>query len=519
MSLNRQTAKTLFRTLDKYEAQKKMVLRAIDPVSPTLEASLGKNRANLDETYLDLVHHFKEYKRDINQNGDVLNQVETDGSYKYEHNDAWMETLENAYYDIAEKSDLKLAAAVTPASDTSKSEKKLQEEAQSKQLFKQIDSLTCQITSLTGGITASIDKIAAEVRTMGDGAESPSKVQFLRQDLQAQSGRIKDKLYTLVSQLCGLLSDSECLEKKSMRDEFVKREQSRIDNLLMQLSNKVKEPPVPSSTTSVLTDSSSNNKNLYLKKTDPPTWDGDVVNFAEFVRKWKNQVSAAKLPEEQELDRLRECIPSQASKSLFGESTMIGAWKVLEELYGDKDIIANLLKSQLKNIKAKSKVPHDVVIEIVTEVKNIVLRLKALDMEEMLHVDNEFLGAVYRALPDTFKSKWLDFDKSVYRSKWAGFTKFMDVARDQALQNKVLLSSYDQPANTDACRKCNEVHGSKKCPVANINSSKVKADSSNSDKQDRVRKAKSDCGICPLCRNFHTFNNRKENMQWPSDRL
>ena len=74
---------------------------------------------------------------------------------------------------------------------------------------------------------------------------------------------------------------------------------------------------------------------MYLKKTDPPTWDGDVVNFAEFVRKWKNQVSAAKLPEEQELDRLRDCIPSQASISLFGESTIKGAWKVLEELYGD----------------------------------------------------------------------------------------------------------------------------------------------------------------------------------------
>ena len=36
---------------------------------------------------------------------------------------------------------------------------------------------------------------------------------------------------------------------------------------------------------------------------------------------------------------------------------------------------------------------------MVTDVNNIVLRLKALDMENMLHVDNEFLSAVSECCP------------------------------------------------------------------------------------------------------------------------
>ena len=71
------------------------------------------------------------------------------------------------------------------------------------------------------------------------------------------------------------------------------------------------------------------------------------------MRKWKAQVTPANLPPESELDRLRENIPPQASKTLFGEKSMANAWKILENLYGDKDLIANKLKSQLKNINVQ----------------------------------------------------------------------------------------------------------------------------------------------------------------------
>ena len=85
----------------------------------------------------------------------------------------------------------------------------------------------------------------------------------------------------------------------------------------------------------------------FLKKTEPPKWNGDPVDFADFVRKWKSLVSPANQPAQAELDRLRENVPAQASKALFGECEMSKAWKILENLYGDKNIIANILKQQL----------------------------------------------------------------------------------------------------------------------------------------------------------------------------
>ena len=133
------------------------------------------------------------------------------------------------------------------------------------------------------------------------------------------------------------------------------------------------------------------------------------------------------MPPESELDRLRDSIPVQASKALYGENSMDNAWKILEGLYGDPDLIANKLKAQLKSIKGRGRTDCDVVIDLVTDVNNIILRLKAIKMEEVLHVDGEFLSAIYRVLPSQFQTKWLDYDKDPYRSKWAAFVKFLEV--------------------------------------------------------------------------------------------
>ena len=46
-------------------------------------------------------------------------------------------------------------------------------------------------------------------------------------------------------------------------------------------------------------------------------------------------------------------------------------------MYGDKDLIANMLKTQLKNISVKGKIDYEIVIDLVTDVNNIILRLKS----------------------------------------------------------------------------------------------------------------------------------------------
>ena len=67
----------------------------------------------------------------------------------------------------------------------------------------------------------------------------------------------------------------------------------------------------------------------------------------------------------------------------------------------------------------KGKPDYDIVIDFVTDVKNIVLRLQSLNGEQMLHNDSEFMAAIFRVLPATSQVRWLDFEKSAHSSKWS----------------------------------------------------------------------------------------------------
>ena len=427
-TMSRQTAKNLQKTISEFENLTEMVARAVHPTTPSLVKTHPKNHEKLDEIFLVLCYNWKLFKKDLGLSDSDFNKVDEEGAPVIEFNDEWMKNSKEEYYVLIEKSEEKLTvAAVAPASpaakDTQEEKFQIEAEQKAKQEKKLSESLSNQLGILNEGITASIDRILTEVRNMVDGEESPTTVQFLRLDLQSLADKIDGPMNNILTQYIGHLSDSETEEKENMRTTFSKKEKLRIDQLLLKLAKKVKEPtPAVQPSGS---HSGDRKEQVFLKKTDPPKWDGDPITFADFVRKWKSQVSKANLPPENELDRLRESIPAQASKALFGESVMAKAWKILENLYGDKDLIANMLKTQLKNIKAKGKVDYDVVIEMVTDVNNIVLRLKALDMENMLHVDNEFLSAVYRVLPSNTQSKWLEFDKSCFTSNWAGFMKFL----------------------------------------------------------------------------------------------
>ena len=80
-----------------------------------------------------------------------------------------------------------------------------------------------------------------------------------------------------------------------------------------------------------------------------------------------------------ELEHLKDSIPAaQASKALYGETSMDGAWGVLNS---NPDLRANKSKLQLKNIKPRGKGDQAVVINLATEVNNAVLRLKSLSLK------------------------------------------------------------------------------------------------------------------------------------------
>ena len=445
--MNRMSAKNFLKTMDKYEALVKMVERAVKPSNPSLVKGLQKNKEKLDDAFLDMVHDWKTFKRDLNISDEVFNGLDTDGSAAYEHNDAWMSSMEEAYYVLEEKADNKLneinSAKETPQGhDGNKLETDSRaSQAQERRLK---DSMANQILLCSDSITSSVGKIHAEVAGMIDGQESAVRVQSLLSLLNTFDEKIDNTYNSLVNQYMGYLDETEINEKEALRSAFTKTEKARISSLLIALPKKIKDSSAAQAASSPCASSFGLKEQTYLKKTEPPVWEGDPILFADFKRKWLSQVTPARLPAESELDRLRENIPQQAAKALFGEKEMSKAWKILENLYGDKDLIANELKLQLKTIKVQAKHDYDVVIELVTDINNIVLRLKAIDMEQVLHTDCEFLSAVFRALPSKFQDKWLDYDKGLYSSKWAALMSFLEVSRDQALQTKVMFCSFEQ---------------------------------------------------------------------------
>ena len=358
-----------------------MVKKAVDPVKPTLVRTHPKNRDNLDDQFLELCNDWSVFKADLGLSDEEFNLVDDDVP-KCQYNDSWMEDIKEKYFELIEKSEEKLmgASATAPKVIDSESKASVEKEMKLVQEKKLVDALSNQVDGLTRSITNSVDRILSEVQKMEDGCEGVAKVQSLKSDLHAIEDKIDVTFGNLFIQFASLLDSHEADEKDNMRKDFINTEKTRIDTMFVMLSMKVKEA-VPA--TGASHQSGDKKEQVFLKKIDPPKFKGDPVDFADFMRKWKSQVSKANLPPEAELDRLRENVPGQAAKALYGESDMAKAWKILESLYGDKDLIANILKTQLKNIKVKGKHDYDIVIDLVTDINNIVLRLKSIGMESI----------------------------------------------------------------------------------------------------------------------------------------
>ena len=120
--------------------------------------------------------------------------------------------------------------------------------------------------------------------------------------------------------------------------------------------------------------------------------------------------------------------------------------------------------------------------------------------------DSEFLSAVYAALPDRHRVRWLDYEKG--SDHWASMLLFLDKAYEQLNQELALLAVYKEDKRKDV-----------KAAGVSVGS----ADSSDSatvrdDVKEAKRRAREVCGKCCVCNQQHSWQ-RKDGSWWPSDRL
>ena len=336
-----------------------------------------------------------------------------------------------------------------------------------------------QIEAEVSQIEKSVKSLEIEVKDISLGSLKPNKAAAFISKIGDISHRLTVGVEEKFLKCLPFLAEDEATLKNKLFISTLSENRAKLGKVAEMIEEKREMVSVGSlGVSTVSTDVvQPKSDHSYLKRVDPPKFEGDMVTYPDFKRKWKATVGNANLSAESELDRLKDNVPSSAAKTLFGEVSMEGAWKILDKMYGNKTLIANKLKSQLKNVKGTGKEDHDVVINLAIEVKIIQKRLKELGLEQMLNFDDEFLSAVFRALPFNERREWLKFDKSCYSCEWLAMVDFLELAREEATSTKVLLSSYSEHSDSKiTCRGCGKMgHKRAECPSSSAHIQSVKA--------------------------------------------
>ena len=364
-------------------------------------------------------------------------------------------------------------------------------------------------------IDTAVTRLETEINGITDGKMSASMVTDYKENINRLSLMINQDLKNLVHSKLSMSGESSKPEysNENIRQTINKRSfdwKLKLNELYLNLAKKSEVKITEEAKFSLSPDATADmstpmtvprrNEQVFLEKTKPPRFDGSELEFPEFQRKWKAQVNKAGLPEETELDKLRDSLPKQGKDMLYGVTTLEEAWKILGHRFGNKDLISKKLKEQLKNIACEGKNDPERLMDLKIKVRNIVNRLETMKLEAALQYDPEFLSAIYNALPERYKMDWLKVANS--DDQWSDMLTFLDNTYERALKELTLLS---------------HVSGASK----KVKSNAVDVSKDNND-GGLYLKAKDAAGKCSICKGFHTFKKaqgKDAGKMWPSDRF
>ena len=482
----------------------------------------------IDTAFFKFDEEFRLYKAEVikkESNTDAaFNAIVTDqGVTKpvYYYNDNWYEVELKRYMDtkdlLQDELDLLEDAAVSDQNS----------------IAVDIEFAVQEIKMEFEQIEAAVTKLDKDIKEFEDSTMMISVAQGYKELIASYKHSIDTDLKEKVMAKLNIAKDSvdPDYSNANLRTKFMtfcKTNKESLDRNLIELVKKmmpeVVTPLTENKVDHIIGDASSDRQNLamgrspreqvYLEKTKPPKFNGDELEFPEFKRKWASQVSKAYLPEETELDKLRDAVPKEAKDQLYGVTSLTVAWEILVKRYGDKLLISKKLKSQLKGIQCVGKSDPERIINLKVKVRNIVTRLETLGMNAALEHDSEFLSAVYTALPDRHRVRWLDYEKG--EEHWDAMLKFLDRAYEQANQELALLSVYKEDRKPND--KQVKAGGAQVGGDPRDSGDQVGGNSGdNNDRKEAKKKAKDSCGKCPACDQFHSFQRR--DGWWPSDRF
>ena len=237
--------------------------------------------------------------------------VEEDGAQVpvYPNNDAWSDVQMMRYVDTRD-----LLQDVLDAAPTDSSDKGVAAVKDDVNLIVEDFKSECQ------RIIDSITKLKREIDGYDDHEMAASAAMSYENIILKLQNRID---FDIRGKVKAKLALSEAAKDDDYNDDkisvkfakFSREQISDLDSCSMLLVRKSaprqeESKPLVADAPLVTTSASSKpREQVFLEKTKPPRFNGDSLEFPEFHRKWLSQVHKANLPEETEMDKLRDAIP------------------------------------------------------------------------------------------------------------------------------------------------------------------------------------------------------------------
>ena len=469
-------------------------------------SNVAANHPAFKQLYLDLRVAYKKYKKRFVPSS--LTEADFNSSHTY--NDPWFENIKQEFQRVNE-------AVVTFLDSRNASHSQQEEQKVCFASKAELDRIISKVRLESSQLSASLDETYKRLQSLT--AINPNQT-LVYSNLQDKLMSVLDvKIPALLSSVAAVAGSGDQAEVKKINLEFASfeaQEKTRLYQLVQLLAEKSSYTETSSSGRSP----GPRSDTVHLKKMDPPTFSGNEVDFPEFHRKWLAVVVPARLPEEAEVDRLRDALPKEAREMLTGVNKLNKAWEVLKMRFGDEDLIATKLKNELKGLSITEKTDHEKIISLVIKIRSLVSRLESLKASEALKYDGEFVAAIYFQLPDRHKTDWLRFDKATFSDKWSAVQAFLEDAYEKAVQEKLLLASY-----TPLPGSSKKVSGAS----AGVLAARVEEGHDSADEAEKLAKQENQkrrreevrqkVGKCPICKGEHTFKNRWSTTGWPTDRL
>ena len=318
----------------KFEALKELLEDDISESNPSQYEykNVSSNHPAFKDLYLQVRVSQQKYKNRFIPTQCTEADFNSPGS-SYKFNDIWLAEVKQTFKRV-NKNVVNFIDSWSPPADP-ESEAKL-----NTAVIEEINRLIEKIKIECTHVTATLDSTFEKLSSLTD--INPNQAQVYSNLQQQLITVIDDKvpsLFHALNQIEGSYQQEAIKKAKTDFLAFENQEKSRLYQLVQLIAEKTSYV-----SPSVSHAPSFKSETIHLKKVDPPSFSGQEIDYPDFFRKWNAIVGPANLPDEAEIDRLRDALPSSAKDMLVGITKVSKAWEILNQRFGDKELIATKLK-------------------------------------------------------------------------------------------------------------------------------------------------------------------------------